>query len=163
MRNALDNSVRSIAIIAFMAVCANIAQAQNNYSIGFINYLKEVEGLRLEVYRDGVGVKTIGYGHAVKGGECFGRITVAQADSLLLQDMDDCNRRITARYGSALSLKQTEILLDFYFNLGSMRSFPKMERAILNNDAEGMRREYKRFAGGRELKYRNKLFSVRYL
>ena len=39
-------------------------------------YIKAHEGLRLKVYKDSLGKKTIGYGHLIKIGENYTTITL---------------------------------------------------------------------------------------
>lgn len=123
----------------------------------FLEYMKRVEGFRGNVYVCAGGYRTIGYGHQIKAGEVFGRLSEREATELLKADLKAFHEVISKRYVH-LDNSQTEMLLDFYFNLGSMRAFPKMERAILEHDSQSMRREYKRYVQGRELG-RNKHFS----
>ena len=48
--------------------------------------------------------------------------------------------------------------LDFAYNLGSLRKFPTFFTALLNKDIDTMKREYKRYSGGRPLIQRNDQF-----
>jgi GH24 family phage-related lysozyme (muramidase) len=123
----------------------------------FLNYMKRVEGFRGKVYVCEGGYRTIGYGHQIKAGDAFGTLSEQAATELLKRDLMAFYGLVESRYGR-LDNSQTEMFLDFYFNLGSMRAFPKMERAILSHDGQSMRREYKRYVHGRELG-RNKHFA----
>ena len=63
-----------------------------------IKKLMELEGLRLEAYRDAAGVPTIGYGHTrdVRMGD---RITAFYARELLLEDVAGMTRQVEALGG----------------------------------------------------------------
>lgn len=50
--------------------------------------LKQFEGLRLNVYEFPKGCYVIGYGHRLKKSEIFRNITIKQADSLLISDLN---------------------------------------------------------------------------
>lgn len=82
-----------------------------------IALIKSFEGLRLEAYKDIVGVWTIGYGHTgdVEPGQ---RITKAQAHDLLAADL--VPREAAVGRLSSVSLNQNEFdaLVSFVYNLG---------------------------------------------
>lgn len=149
--------MKSSTIILFVLTICSAAFAYEP-TPAFIQYLKSVEGFRGDVYVCAGGYATIGYGHQVKAGEAFGRISERQANELLKEDCMAFSRQIEAKYGNGLSQRQYEQLLDYTFNLGSLRQFPKMERAILTNDLSTQRREYKRYVHGKPLG-RNKVFA----
>ena len=56
-----------------------------------------------------------------------------------------------------------EMFVDFVFNMGTLKKFPLFTQAALQNDLKGMKDQYKRFAGGKELKGRNAAFLQRFL
>lgn len=103
--------------------------------IVYIN-TKEFEGLRLHVYSDSVGKKTIGYGHNLQGGNdrnvraiglnpqdlISGRVslTLAQADALFDLDMSDSRRDATDLVPQLGSMPEPaqECILDLVFNMG---------------------------------------------
>jgi len=60
-------------------------RAHSIYELGMW-HLKVTEGIRLKPYKCSAGVWTIGWGHSIKKGEKFGKITVHQADSILRLD-----------------------------------------------------------------------------
>lgn len=119
------------------------------------------------------GTDTIAYGHKLKKGEDFSSgITEKQAIELLYSDLNQASREakrlITRKYGAGvydkLSIKQREILTDFVFNLGDVtRKFPKFTDAVIAWDLPTLRKEYKRYSGGKELLDRNKQFYNLYL
>lgn len=77
----------------------------------------EWEGCRLESYRDAVGVPTIGFGHT--GPDVFmgQRITQAEAEHLLAQDLQRFEEHV-ARLCPVCSQQQFDALVSFAYNLG---------------------------------------------
>lgn len=77
----------------------------------------EWEGCRLESYRDAVGVWTVGYGHC--GPDVFPgqRITQAEADHLLAQDLAKFEAHVE-RLCKDCSQQQLDALVSFAYNLG---------------------------------------------
>lgn len=125
------------------------------------------------------GLDTLAYGHKLKKGENFSSgITERDAIKLLLNDLriaeNTSKRDIQSIYTSAkkdgklksnarsnydqLSVKEKQMCLDFAYNLGSLRKFPTFFTALLNKDIDTMKREYKRYSGGRPLIQRNDQF-----
>lgn len=77
------------------------------------------EGCRLEAYRDVVGVLTIGYGHTV--GVWYGqKITQAQADALLIEDLDKVyGPGVMAAIGDVPTTQaQFDAMVSLAFNIG---------------------------------------------
>lgn len=56
------------------------------------HYIKQHEGLKLEPYICPGGHKTIGYGHLIRRGEKFSRITKEQAERILYKDLTEAYR-----------------------------------------------------------------------
>ena len=54
-----------------------------------LKLIKEFEGYSPIVYRDAVGLRTIGYGHLVRPGEKFTSLTEVEALALLALDVAD--------------------------------------------------------------------------
>lgn len=149
----------------------------------FVDYIRKVEnGVRkgfdsrtqkwYQIQDPGDGHTLIAYGHKVIRGENFSKgITEDQALKLLRHDLEIAQQRarkeLASTYGigifEQLSPRAKEMLTDFVFNLGSLRSFPKFTRAVLTDDFPTILREYRRFSGGRELGDRNRQFYNRYL
>lgn len=111
------------------------------------------------------GSDTIAYGHKIQSGEDFsGGLTDSQAEDLLKKDIEKAKIQINKELkGTKLTPKQEEMFIDFVFNMGTLKKFPKFVEATLKNDESGMNDQYKRFAGGKELKGRNMAFARRYL
>ena len=111
------------------------------------------------------GSDTIGYGHKIQKGEDFSNgITDAQAESLLNTDLAKAKQQVYKELGGVkLTPQQEEMFVDFVFNMGTLNKFPKFTEFALKNDLEGMKSQYKRYAGGKELKGRNSEFLKRFL
>jgi len=146
-------------------------------SVGsFIDYIKKVENQGKAGYNaekklwfphasfEG-GSDTIGYGHKIQKGEDFSKgITDAQAEDLLKKDLAAAKQKVYRELGNIkLTPQQEEMFIDFVFHMGTLSKFPKFTQAALKNDLEGMKAQYKRYAGGKELKGRNSEFLKRFL
>lgn len=95
------------------------------------------------------GAQTIGYGHKIQGQEDFSEgLTDEQVRDLLLRDLSAAANICRGTVGNfdKLAQKQREMLVDFAFNLGTLKGFPKFVAAVIRNDLPAMRREYKRYA-----------------
>ncbi|MCW0320093.1 lysozyme [Pantoea dispersa] len=118
-----------------------------------INLIKRFEGLRLEAYRDSVGIPTIGYGHThgVKMGDV---ITGAQADDFLREDLKVAELTINTNAKVKLTQGQFDALASFVFNLGS-GNFVKstLLKKLNTGDYAGVADEFGKWvnAGGKKL------------
>ncbi len=163
----------------------NIQQASANIlSSDFINYIKFVENGQKVGY-DKVkklwfphksvegGMPTIGYGHKIQTNnqlEAFKKgISDTDAENLLKSDLTIANKQvheyIKHRYkvDVMLTQKQSEMLVDFAFNLGGLKKFPNFVDGVLRNNTELVKKEYQRSSGGKLLTGRNKAFYDRFL
>ena len=155
-------------------------------SDGFIDYLKKVEnGGKVGWSADDSlwfphaspegGNDTIGYGHKLLNSEvevAEDGMTDKEIEDLLVEDMRKATigaESVLKEYFDAnydeLSTNSQEMISDFAFNLGGhgLRKFPKFVDAIIEDDIDTMRKEYKRYytAGSgerRELEQRNEEF-----
>jgi len=155
---------------------AAITQSVQKSVGSFMDYIKKVENQGKVGYNaekklwfphksfEG-GSDTIGYGHKIQKGEDFSKgITDAQAESLLKTDLAKAKQQVYKELGSIkLTPQQEEMFVDFVFNMGTLKKFPKFTEFALKNDLEGMKSQYKRYAGGKELKGRNSEFLKRFL
>ena len=157
----------------------------------FLDYIKKVEnggkagwdedqGLWFPHPSPEGGNDTIGYGHKLLDDE------VALADAgledarileMLFQDLEKAERVadsiVCSYYGGEyeeLSDNSKCMLIDFAFNIGGggMKKFPKFVQAVLIDDIETMRQQYKRFYSAsdgtkKELKQRNEQFHMLFL
>jgi hypothetical protein len=167
------------------------------FSKRFIGYLQKVEGLKTDTgktpfrYKSAEGGNdTVGIGHKltdaeVKSGKVYGydlkTLTKEQAQDILQKDLAKTksvlSKNLTNKYKKSfedLTPKQQEMLLDLQFNVkdsgkgGGILEFPKFTEALLKNDLETMRKEYKRYYTDPETKKnvslgRNKDFFNTYL
>lgn len=88
------------------------------YSLTGLRLTESFEGCRLAAYYDAVGVLTIGYGHT--GPDVYpGRtITAAEAESLLLSDVQIAVSCVNRNVRVALTQNEFDSLVDFTFNEG---------------------------------------------
>ena len=155
---------------------AAITQSVQKSVGSFMDYIKKVENQGKVGYNSEKklwfphksfegGSDTIGYGHKIQKGEDFSKgITDAQAESLLKTDLSKAKQQVYKELGSIkLTPQQEEMFVDFVFNMGTLKKFPKFTEFALKNDLEGMKSQYKRYAGGKELKGRNSEFLKRFL
>lgn len=121
------------------------------------------------------GLPTIAYGHKARKDELDTLqkgISEAEATDLLKTDLDGAYLSVAAyvigRIGDVdLTTKQTEMLTEFTFNLGTLRGFPKFTLAVVNLDWDTAKREcvrsYTDAKGKRhELTRRNAMFKRRF-
>lgn len=96
-------------------------------------------GAVLHVYRDQVGVETIGVGHALRPGESYpDGITHDQAMALLAADVDNAENAIRMCITVPLTQNQFDALADFAFNCGAGALSSSSVRVKLNmRDYEG--------------------------
>jgi len=119
-----------------------------------IEKLMEMEGLRLEAYRDAAGVLTIGYGHTrgVREGD---RISAYWAKELLREDVEEVAQDVLS-LGVARTEGQLDALTLFAFNVG----FGRLCRSTLlktirrRGSRNQIKREFKRwvYADGKRLR-----------
>ncbi len=88
------------------------------YSKDGLHLTEQFEGCRLVAYQDQIGILTIGYGHTAgvyKGMTC----TQAQAETWLMQDIDEAAHTVNRMVKARLTQPQFDALVDFVFNLGA--------------------------------------------
>lgn len=112
-----------------------------------IDLVKSSEGFSHAVYRDSVGLPTVGYGHKLKLGESFpDGVTEAQATELLAADMEEACRAVLRLVAVPLTQGQLDALTDFCFNVGSGRLAGSTLLQKLNaGDYDGAREELLRW------------------
>jgi GH24 family phage-related lysozyme (muramidase) len=153
-----------------------ITKQADSFDQSFIDYIKTVENAEKLGYDkqkklwfphksfEG-GSDTIGYGHKIQSDEDFSKgITDEQVNALLKKDLEKAKAQVYKEIGNRqLTKKQLEIFVDFVFNMGTLKKFPKFKDAVLKNDIDAMKSQYKRYSGGKELKGRNSAFLKRFL
>lgn len=116
--------------------------------------LMEMEGLRLEAYRDAAGTLTIGYGHT-RGVRAGDKISAYYAKELLRQDIWEVEQQVKA-LDVARTEGQLDALVSFAFNLGIKRLLTSTLLQVIRRGGSRsqIRREFKRwvYANGRRLR-----------
>ncbi len=128
-----------------------------NASEALMEVLAQEEGVRLTVYRDPIGLPTVGVGHLVRPGDGLHlgqTITYNKAIDLLESDLRVAEN-VVRRLVGELTLYQHEFdaLVDLVYNIGegnvSERRSPDLNRAIADSDYEAIAEEldYQQAAG----------------
>jgi len=80
--------------------------------------IKEFEEFKAEPYTCPAGKLTIGYGHVILQGEKFTKITEAEADTILAEDVKIAEKAVSELVYFPLSQWQFDALVSFVFNVG---------------------------------------------
>lgn len=114
------------------------------------------EGLKLERYRDAVGLWTIGYGHLILKTEMekLIKITTGEAKTLLRKDLRRTEQGVQKLVSASVTQNQFDALVSFAFNLG-VGSLKKstLLRKLNAGDVQGAALQFKSWnkAGGKVL------------
>lgn len=84
-----------------------------------IEFIKQWEKLALDVYNDGAGYQTIGFGHRIREGENLKRIDEEQATELLMSDIEDTEIKLTDCIEREISQEQFDAFASLAFNIGT--------------------------------------------
>ena len=82
-----------------------------------IALIKKFEGCELDAYQDAVGVWTIGYGH-IKGVKEGMQITKAQAEEMLVEELNEYEGYINNMVTVELNQNQYDAMVSWVYNLG---------------------------------------------
>jgi len=163
----------------------------------FTNYIERVEGFKTGKGKTPFryespegGLDTVGLGHKLTQDEIdsnsvygfdLDTLTKEQAKEIFRRDLTKYEKMLKSDLKTnykkykmeqpidydTLNQKQKEMLLDFTFNLGSLKGFPKFTEAVLKGDMDAARKEYKRYykenGKNKEVKDRNEQFFETYL
>ncbi len=115
--------------------------------------IKKYEGLRLTVYDDPVGIRTIGYGHVLTYSERYTGITEQEADALLEQDIAVRAEWIPHSIKAPLNDNQFSALVSLVFNVGVEPLSHTLGLFLNQCDYEGASEQFSRwaYAGGKKL------------
>lgn len=127
---------------------------KNTISQGGIDLIKRWEGFRTIAYQCSANVWTIGYGHT-KGVKPGDRITKADAEVLLVEDIKAFERAVRHTVKVPLTQNQFDALVSFCFNVGA-NAFSKSTLVRLLNQSkyQDAANQFPRWnrAGGRVIK-----------
>lgn len=115
--------------------------------------IKSFEGLRLQAYRDAVGIWTIGYG-TTRGVQPGMKISEKEAEEFLQDDLARFEKAINDAVKVSINDNQFSALVSFTYNVGSgaLRSSTLL-RLLNRGDIRGAANQFPRWnrAGGRVL------------
>ena len=118
-----------------------------------IDKLMEMEGLRLEAYKDAAGVPTIGYGHT-KNVRMGDRISEYWAKEMLREDIEEAEWQVK-ELKVARTEGQLDALTSFVFNLGigRLKESTLLETIRRGGSKAAITRELKKwvYADGKKL------------
>lgn len=109
--------------------------------------IKKFEGLRLDVYKDVVGLPTVGYGHLIKDGEDFGvAISQEQADNILDDDLKTTVKCVNALVRYPLTQQEFDAVVCLTFNIGCRALQSSTLLKLINTgDIEGAAEQFLRW------------------
>ncbi|WP_139413581.1 lysozyme [Bartonella mastomydis] len=123
-----------------------------------LELIKQWEGLRLNAYKDTIGVWTIGYGHTSAAGKPFVHkgmtITEKQAEELLCKDLKQFKNTVAKAVTVSLNSWQFAALVSFCYNVGTTAFCNSTLLKKLNNgEYEAVPAELQKWtkAGGKRL------------
>ncbi len=129
-----------------------------------VTLVAQMEGYRPFIYKDAVGIPTVGYGHVVKKGEKIPQPLLPEdAYALLLQDLNDHAQTMSKDIKVPLKQNQYDALSSFVFNVGNGAFRKSTLLKVLNKeDHQSVPHQLRRWdkAGGRQLRgltYRREL------
>lgn len=128
-----------------------MAQLIKEVSKNGVALIKHFEGFSATKYDDGVGVMTIGYGHAIKKTEVFNKpISMQEAEAILVKDLAAVDAAISKWVTVPLNQNQYDAIGSFIFNLGAGSFAGSTLLKKLNaKDYEGTSKEFIRWNKGR--------------
>jgi lysozyme len=112
--------------------------------------LQYFEGFSSHIYTCSGGFATIGYGHRLRSYETMSSITMADAESLLEQDIQLTADAVARLIAVSLKTNQWMALVSFTFNLGPAALQRSALRAKVNRNEHGdVPREFLRWVHAR--------------
>lgn len=100
-------------IVALSTICGAFA---NEVAV---NFVKQNEGFRSQVYTCSAGKLTIGYGFTSKTIVAKGTITEKEADVILRGYIESCKKVVRTNVKVQLNENQEAVLIDFVYHFGS--------------------------------------------
>jgi lysozyme len=102
------------------------------YSKTGLALTESFEGCKLTAYQDIKGVWTIGYGHTGPEVHAGMTITAAQAEGLLIDDIQLASHCVNTAITVDLTQSEFDALVDFVFNLGCAAFCGSTMRRLIN-------------------------------
>jgi len=119
-----------------------------------IDLIKQYEGLKLTAYHCPAGILTIGYGHTGKDVTEGKTITEAEAESLLIADLETAEKVVNTASNN-LNQYQFDALVSFTYNVGAgnFNRSTLLKYVKENPDNPQIKEEFMRwiFGGGKKL------------
>ena len=119
-----------------------------------IEMIQRFEGLRLNAYKDSVGVWTIGYGHTGRHVHKGMHISRERAHALMAIDLEHFERCVTHFVTADITQGEFDALVSFSYNLGCGALGKSTLLKKINDKDEGAAQEFARWthAGHKVLK-----------
>ena len=115
-----------------------------------IEFIRGVEGERLDVYLDTAGIPTIGVGHVIKKGEP-NHISSEQSTAYLVADVKTAEEAVNKLVKIQLTQNQFDALVSFTFNLGEPALAGSTLLKMLNgNDVQAAANQFSRWNKNRQ-------------
>jgi len=101
-----------------------------------LNLIKKFEGVRLTAYKCSANVDTIGYGHT--GPDVYPglKITEAEAEDLLLKDVESFQQCVSSFVTTRVNQNEYDALVSFTFNIGTTAFINSTLLKLLNGNAD---------------------------
>jgi lysozyme len=124
-----------------------------------ISLIEQFEGFKSKMYKDAVGLPTIGYGTLIDTHEeqwlKTAIITKEQAEVLLRRELGTIDRQLNIMLQKTVTQNQFDALVSFCYNLGtgSLRSSTLLKKANKNPNDASIAAEFNKWinAGGKPL------------
>ena len=121
--------------------------------------IEQLEGFRATMYKDAVGLPTIGYGTLIDSAEeqwlKTATITKEQAEVLLRKELGPIERNLNIMVLGKINQNQYDALVSFCYNLGinSLKSSTLLKKLNVNPSDPSIRDEFMKWvhAGGQVL------------
>ena len=112
-----------------------------------ISLIKDFEGMRLTAYQDSVGVWTVGYGSTGPHVTPYMKITEAQAEQLLKDDLVRFEKCVNDYVKVPINQNEFDALCSFSFNLGcgALAGSTLLKKLNANNPKEEVAEEFGRW------------------
>jgi len=135
---------------------------KNQENAGKAGYNKAQDRWYPHVSPEG-GKKTIGYGHKLTTNNYANGLSTAEVESLLdsdiLKHQAIAEKQVDEQYGKGTFDKLPQdsqmLLVDYAYNLGTLKEFPKFVNGVVTGDKEKMLAEHKRYSGSSPITRRN--------